>query len=196
MKAINMKSNFWFPFYTADFLAKTYHLNQARKGSYLNLILWYYENEKPIPVGFEYDAADARTDSDKDNTDVVLKLYFERDGDVWRNRRCDEVLVEIAQVRETKKKNGKLGGRPKKTDSKPAGFEKETDRLAKRNLNETQSQSQSQSNNTLSREEARRYGLKYVDTNALKVDREAMGRELAKAKTPEEAVKALMGGKL
>lgn len=170
-------------------------LTQGQQGAYINLLLWYYENTQPIPVGFEYQASNARTHDDRNNTDTVVKLFFVRDGDVWRNAKCDEVIEDIKKKRETQKANGSKGGRPTKPKDNPT----ETHGLAKQNPNETQSQSQSQSHiNTLSRDdELRRYSFKSPkDKYAPAVDREAMAKELAKATTPEQAIAAIMGKKL
>lgn len=133
-----MKSNIWFPFYTAEFISKTYFLSQAQKGAYLNLLVWYYENAQPIPCGFAYAAADVRTEEDKTNTDVVLLHFFKKDGEVWRQAKCDKILTDISHKRETQRLNGVKGGRP----SKPKDNPDETHGLANSNPNETQIQLQ------------------------------------------------------
>lgn len=61
-----------------------------------------------------------------------------------RNVRYYEVQRELEQRREVNKRNGRLGGRPKKvqneTETKPNGYQEETERLAKHNRSETETE--------------------------------------------------------
>lgn len=124
------RGNFWFPFYTGDFIAKTYHLSQGQRGAFLSLLLWYYENSRPIPMGFEYGISSASSEEEKRNTDLVLATYFTKESGLWINRKCDEVIIEINKKREAQRVNGSKGGRPKEN---PTVNPEETHGLAKNN---------------------------------------------------------------
>lgn len=105
----------WYKFHLGDYITHTTHLSDAEDLAYRRLLDLYYMSEKLIPLNTESVARKIRIDLDI--TESVLGEFFERTENGYFNHRCDaEVAKYQAQVA-TNQRLGKLGGRPKKTES-------------------------------------------------------------------------------
>ena len=105
----------WYKFHLGDYITHTTHLSDAEDLAYRRLLDLYYISEKPIPLNTESVARKIRLDLDI--TESVLGEFFEKTESGYLNYRCD---VEIAKYQAQVANNqrlGKLGGRPKKTES-------------------------------------------------------------------------------
>ena len=105
----------WYKFHLGDYITHTTHLSDAEDLAYRRLLDLYYISEKPIPLNTESVARKIRLDLDI--TESVLGEFFEKTENGYLNSRCD---VEIAKYQAQVANNqrlGKLGGRPKKTES-------------------------------------------------------------------------------
>ena len=105
----------WYKFHLGDYITHTTHLSDAEDLAYRRLLDLYYMSEKPIPLNTESVSRKIRLDLDI--TESVLGEFFEKTENGYFNHRCD---VEIAKYQAQVAKNqrlGKLGGRPKKTES-------------------------------------------------------------------------------
>jgi uncharacterized protein YdaU (DUF1376 family) len=86
-------------------------------GVYRQLLDTYYLNEKPIPDDIPEVSRrlSAKTDLDILAIQSVLKDFFVLTENGWIHPRCDQEIAWYHGKADRARKNGKLGGRPKKT---------------------------------------------------------------------------------
>lgn len=108
----------FFKLYIGDYQRDTGTLTLAEHGAYLLMLQQFYATEKPLPRGRELyrllrcESAEERLAVDA----VALKFWTETDGGLVSSRGLDEI-AKYDHQRSINRKIGKLGGRPKKTDS-------------------------------------------------------------------------------
>lgn len=102
-----------------DYRKDTGHLSATEHGIYRQLLDWYYLDEKPIPKETQVVIRRLRLDSDSDLQALknVLSDYFVLRADGYHQTRCDFEIKQYQHNAEKNRANGKLGGRPKKTQS-------------------------------------------------------------------------------
>jgi uncharacterized protein YdaU (DUF1376 family) len=91
-----------------DFTRDTAHLTALEVGVYDLLLDRYYATRQPIPKEMVYRIARAVTKADRSAVDLVLKEFFQLDGDSYRQRRCDAEIEKYQQTepeREAKRAN-------------------------------------------------------------------------------------------
>ncbi|HZR03669.1 MAG TPA: YdaU family protein [Burkholderiales bacterium] len=94
--------------YLGDYDGATAHLSWDEDMAYTRLLRAYYRREAPIPDAEKYRLARASTKAQRAAVDSVLGEFFQRDGDVWRNKRADEEIaayLESEDGRAAKKEN-------------------------------------------------------------------------------------------
>lgn len=96
----------WWPRYTGDWSRATIGLSLLEKGAYGELLDWCYTHEKPLPLDGAtiWRIAGARTATETNACDRVLKLHFERTESGYVNARC---ALEVARWREKSEKSTK-----------------------------------------------------------------------------------------
>jgi hypothetical protein len=98
-------------FYTGDFLNGCTCLTMEERGQYITILCLQHQlghlSEKTI-----------RLSLGSVSVDVLKKLQKDSDGNFY-NERMDQEVQKRAQFIETRKDNGKKGGRPKKANAKP-----------------------------------------------------------------------------
>ena len=105
----------WYKFHLGDYITHTTHLSDAEDLAYRRLLDLYYMSETLIPLNAELVARKIRIDLDI--TESVLGEFFEKTENGYFNHRCHvEISKYQAQVANNQRL-GKLGGRPKKTES-------------------------------------------------------------------------------
>ena len=104
-----------FDFYPGDFLADTADLSPGEVGIYVRLLCVYYRKEEAISHSNRFRIASVLTPKERRETDRVLDLFFKRDGDEWKHDRVEREIVKAQPKIAASRKNGSLGGRPKKT---------------------------------------------------------------------------------
>ena len=92
----------YYQHHIGDFVRDTARLTDTQCMAYLRLIWMYYDTEKPLPddpegLAFQVGASDQ-------DVRLILKHYFEFDGDLHRHKRCDK---EIADYHSKKEKAAK-----------------------------------------------------------------------------------------
>ncbi len=105
--------------YIKEFIADTAHLSLMEQGVYDRLLDKYYLDESPIPDDKKYRWTRATTDAEIAAVDAVLDEFFTLVDGHWHNKRADQDIVECHAKASTSRENGKLGGRPKKTQNEP-----------------------------------------------------------------------------
>lgn len=105
----------YYSFHIGDYIKQTVHLTPMEDICYRRLLDMYYETELPIPT--ETDRVSRRLRLDTELVDSVLKEFFTLTENGWENARCDGEINAYHVKADTARSNGKLGGRPKKTQS-------------------------------------------------------------------------------
>lgn len=96
-----------------DYARDTGHLTALEHGIYTLLLDWYYVNERPIPA----DKAIRIARGNPEETETVLREFFHLTDDGWRHHRADREIEAYTARSEVNREAGKLGGRPKKTQT-------------------------------------------------------------------------------
>lgn len=96
-----------------DYARDTGHLSALEHGIYTLLLDWYYTNERPIPQEKAFRIARGN----REETQTVLSEFFELTPDGWKHARADREIAEYKEKADRNREAGKLGGRPKKTQT-------------------------------------------------------------------------------
>lgn len=105
----------WYKFHIGDYLTHTVHLSDAEDLAYRRLLDLYYMSERVIPL--DTDLVSRKIRLDLDITESVLREFFEKTEDGYRNSRCDEEIARYQRQVNINRSSGKRGGRPLKTES-------------------------------------------------------------------------------
>lgn len=117
----------YYSFRIGDYRRDTMHLSRLEHSIYRDLIDWYYLDEKPIPLETQSVMRRLRLVSQEEAKalqSVLNDFFVQADG--WRHARIDADISSYHANTEKNRLNGKLGGRPKKTQSVPSGLPDET----------------------------------------------------------------------
>lgn len=114
----------YYKFHIGDYRKDTGHLSTLEHGIYRQLIDWYYLDEKPIPLETHSVIRRLRLglESDYKALENVLSDFFDEEEDGYHHKRIDSEIKEYSVLRDKNQLNGKLGGRPKKTQSVISGL--------------------------------------------------------------------------
>ena len=117
----------YFQFHIGDYRSSTAHLTNEEDLAYRRLLDMYYDLEGPIPLDTEWVARRIRVDAAIIRD--VLNDMFQRTETGYFHARCEQEIEKYRLLAERNKRNGSLGGRPKKN---PDGFQSEpTGKLTK-----------------------------------------------------------------
>jgi uncharacterized protein YdaU (DUF1376 family) len=103
----------YYPFHPGDYLRDTAHLQPMEDLAYRRLLDLYYESEAPIPTETQQVSRRLRLGSDV--VEMVLNEFFICTEFGYTHKRCDAEIANYHARQERSRCNGKLGGRPKKT---------------------------------------------------------------------------------
>lgn len=108
----------YYQFNIADYRKDTQHLTPLEHYIYRSLIDWYYLDEKPIPLETQVVARRLSLGTDMVSLlENVLSDFFKKQENGYHHLRIDSEIVAYHEMAEKNKVNGKLGGRPRKTQS-------------------------------------------------------------------------------
>lgn len=125
----------YYQFNIADYRKDTIHLTPMEHYIYRSLIDWYYLDEQPIPKITQSVMRRLGVGSElEQSVQNVLQDFFYEAPEGWRHKRIDQEITEYHSKCDTNKNNGKLGGRPKKTQSVISGNRKESETKANETL--------------------------------------------------------------
>ena len=117
----------YYKFNIADYRKDTSHLSTIEHGIYRQLIDWYYLDEQPITAETQVVIRRLRLGFDEVKfLENVLSDFFVLDKTGYRHKRIDVEIKDYHEQAEKNKNNGKLGGRPKKTQSVISGLPDES----------------------------------------------------------------------
>lgn len=112
----------YYKFNIADYRKDTGHLTTVEHGIYRQLIDWYYLDEQPIPTETHVTARRLRLGKDEIKPlENVLADFFVLSEAGYKHKRIDAEINDYHAQAEKNQRNGKLGGRPKKTQSVISG---------------------------------------------------------------------------
>jgi uncharacterized protein YdaU (DUF1376 family) len=118
----------YYKFNIADYRKDTGHLSTVEHGIYRQLIDWYYLDEKPIPIETQVVMRRLRLGSEHEAAlRNVLADFFVKGKDGYKQGRIDLEINEYHSQADKNRTNGKLGGRPKKTQSVISGNPEESE---------------------------------------------------------------------
>lgn len=108
----------YYQFNIADYRKDTAHLKPIEHYIYRTLIDWYYLDESPIPKETQTVLRRLCLGTEEETNLInVLSDFFDKTDIGWVHKRIEQEIVEYATRCEKNASNGKLGGRPKKTQS-------------------------------------------------------------------------------
>ena len=117
----------YYKFNIADYRKDTGHLSTIEHGIYRQLIDWYYLDEQPIPEETQVVIRRLRLGSDEvDFLQNVLSDFFVLGKTGYTHKRIEVEIKDYQEQVEKNKNNGKLGGRPKKTQVVMSGLPDES----------------------------------------------------------------------
>ena len=98
----------YYPHHIADFNNATRHLGRLERSIYRDCIEMYYDNEGPLD-GTDLERLQRRllchSDAEKSALDFVLNEFFEEEGGMYMNGRCDrEIVAYKSRDKEASKK--------------------------------------------------------------------------------------------
>lgn len=109
----------FFPFHPGDYMLRTAHLDPIEDLAYRRLIDLYYVNESPLVGTADELARVIRLRSYSAQVCAVLGEFFTEAEGVWAHSHCDGVIAQYRAKAKQAAENGKLGGRPRKTQKEP-----------------------------------------------------------------------------
>jgi uncharacterized protein YdaU (DUF1376 family) len=114
----------YYKFNIADYRKDTSHLTTIEHGIYRQLIDWYYLDENPIPMETQVVYRRLRLGSEEEFLSLknVLSDFFKESKTGYVHKRIEVEIKDYHEQVEKNKNNGKLGGRPKKTQSVISGL--------------------------------------------------------------------------
>lgn len=117
----------YYKFNIADYRKDTGHLSTIEHGIYRQLIDWYYLDEQPIPEETQVVIRRLRLGSEEVKfLQNVLSDFFVLGKKGYTHKRIEVEIKDYHEQVEKNKNNGKLGGRPKKTQVVISGLPDES----------------------------------------------------------------------
>ena len=87
-------------FHIGDWVTGTRLMSAVEKGVYMDLLMFYYNAERPISQEECKRIARAYAPEEQKAMQYVLDTKFVLDGDCYRNNKCDEVIADYRSVSE------------------------------------------------------------------------------------------------
>lgn len=122
----------YYQFHIGDYRAATSHLSNQEDLAYRRLLDMYYDSEAPIPTDIEWVSRRLRLGSEVVSN--VLNDMFERTENGYVNKRADAEIKAYHAFKQKQQANGKLGGRPKRTQAKPTANPEQSQAKPKKTL--------------------------------------------------------------
>lgn len=125
----------YYQFHIGDYRKDTVHLVPIEHYIYRSLIDWYYLDESPLPKETQVVMRRLSLDFNYEkNLQNVLADFFKLTEKGWEHKRIKVDIADYHEQCEKNKLNGKLGGRPKKTQVVSSGLPDETQLEPKKTL--------------------------------------------------------------
>ena len=117
----------YYSFNISDFNNSTRHLTRLERSIYRDLIDMYYDTEQPISndINLVSRKIIANSEQEIEAISQILSEFFTSTDNGFTKKRIDREIAIYHSKADTARANGKLGGRPKKsqeTQDKPSGL--------------------------------------------------------------------------
>ncbi len=106
---------FYYQFNIGDYTKSTHHLSNIEDLAYRRLLDLAYDTEKPLDLSVENLARLIRLKNNLTETQQILDEYFIKTKNGYIQKRVKKELDKYSSKVDAARKNGKKGGRPKKT---------------------------------------------------------------------------------
>lgn len=126
----------YYNFNIGDYIKHTMHLTIEEDITYRRLLDLYYDTEAPIPTDIHW--VSRRLRMGYEVVESVLNEFFILTEEGYRNHRADAEIADYHAYIDKQRSNGKLGGRPKKSNGKPIANPSQTQVEPKKSLNNNQ----------------------------------------------------------
>jgi uncharacterized protein YdaU (DUF1376 family) len=128
----------WYKHYLTDYDGDTAHLSWDEDMAYMRLLRAYYRLERPLPKdpATVYRLCRATTRTQKEAVSRVLHEFFHELDDGWHNRRANKEIAAYRTQCAINQRVGRLGGRPKKTESVSGNNRNGSDTVSEKNPNQ------------------------------------------------------------
>lgn len=110
----------WMPFYIADYLADTGHLDHEEHGVYVLAIFHYWQTEKPLPDNVKQLLSICRCFDKAKFEQIwsVVSSLFVLTENGWIHERIERELEKAKNISESRKLAGSKGGKNKQAKAK------------------------------------------------------------------------------
>lgn len=108
---------YYYQFNIGCYAKSTLHLSLMEDLAYRRLLDRYYDTEKPLESDIDKLCRFIRMQDHKKETQQILEEFFSLTQRGWIQKRVQKELGAYSAKAEAARANGKLGGRPKKTQS-------------------------------------------------------------------------------
>lgn len=134
----------WMPFYVADYLADTGHLDHEEHGVYVLAIMHYWQTGKPLQANAKQLQSICRCFASEKFEQIWsnVSAFFVLTDEGWRHERIEQELSKARQLSEKRKESGRKGGKNTQANAQAIATPIATPKAEQL---PTQSQSQSQS---------------------------------------------------
>lgn len=118
----------YYQHHISDFNNATIYLSRIERSIYREMLDLYYDTEKALPSDIEMLKKRLRIadESEEKALIFVLSEYFQKEEDGYHHHRCDSEIQKYHEFLDKQKENGRLGGRPKKTQAFQVGSQNKT----------------------------------------------------------------------
>jgi uncharacterized protein YdaU (DUF1376 family) len=100
-----------------DYIKDTAHLSLLEHGIYSRLLDVYYTRECGIPSNQASRLVGARSNEELAALEIVLREFFDLDGETWVQKRCDEVIAAHHEFIERQKAAGRASAAKRSSNS-------------------------------------------------------------------------------
>lgn len=104
----------YYKFNINDWQASVRHLTPEQEGVYFRLINYYYDTEKPLPLDMEPVLRRLMLETHWVIVQEILSEFFVKTEKGYQKEKCNSLIKEYKKMANKNKKNGCLGGRPRK----------------------------------------------------------------------------------
>lgn len=111
----------YYKHHIGDYRRDTSHLTLIEHGAYRQMLDMYYLNEQPLPCDMAalFRKLCARSEDEQQAVQTVLSEFFEQTEAGWQHKRCNDEIAHYCVQADASRTNGKLGGRPRKSEQEP-----------------------------------------------------------------------------
>ena len=119
----------YLPVYLSDYVSQSRKLTMLQRGAFIDLSVLYFQENLKLNYQKEqiYRLVFAFEKEEKEAVDFILDNYFTKSenkptGFYWVSNELNEIGVKILKKLNASRENGKKGGRGKKSENKPIGY--------------------------------------------------------------------------